>query len=340
MKSNLQRLGLTLLFISTTSLAEARNITGYISASDLGVWAMIQHKSICKTIYESVSSKKVSVKQLKYEELISKLMVKQKTFIYTDPDDPTVGYDSFYNAPGYLISPYSGFVLSDSFFQLIIDKKGHSIRFDKKVISLFNENEMAYLNAFKSQDSVLYVRIPAISHILLKNQVLKIYKNAMEHKCRMYPDDSFKTTLNPIEIENRGTVECVVFKRTDREDPTIGIDSSFLCTFPQSLNMFQNQPVLAFTLNLDTGTYHFSACGSGILMDYFPLSTAVKTIGLVKTNELTFMNKAELKLINLVLISTLDHRLNNNFSDLYAYQKAFFPGFKIHENRLVSDPLH
>lgn len=326
MKLKLLLVSVVALVLSNISLSAAR-INGQLDAYQMGHWAMKQHNSICALVYPAISNNKTKPLNITKDEALNLLSTQYPVFISTNPDDPTVGYDSIITYPQY--GEYVQFIQrqkTNTFWvKPSLDKQ--AIELDARFIALLNAEQKTYLKLYQNNGDIRYANIPAKSAELLLHFNMKLYNLGALPGTLLYKNDSLKSTYGIEDKKKRAREEIVVFLQTDPTDPTIGYDSVFYNDYRSNVTDTNKYQAMCFVMSQTGAAFKLEALGAGFVSKSYYNSdymiSGVGVYGYIKYPLITSLNPTEKAFIEYCIASTIESKLTLNDASYGYYLQAF-----------------
>ena len=221
---------LVLLGCASVQAQDASTFTTLVDENYLGAWALKQHNEICSKVHASVSDGKLQAltdkrKAMAKEQALKIFEEKIVSFISTDPDDPTIGYDTVYYLPAVMY--YSSFATEGNYVVVHIDS-ARNIRFDKTAFyNLLTPDNRSYLDRFIRNNRTSLNNMAITAKSIMTKFNITLYKQCLDPSAEVYRSDSLNIRYAHEDMRKRSYGETVTFISTDRDDPTIGRDSVY-----------------------------------------------------------------------------------------------------------------
>ncbi len=317
---------LTIILIQylNSGLNAQGNVNLQVGDKDFAIWAFIEHNKICKSIYDNIQSKKLtgySVKNTKesFKETISKLQQEMVVFFPTDPDDPTVGFDTTVfveQSENYYFFKISGdYILLKPF-------KGQSNLLKLKKTELFDLIEDAAKSYFKlyiSNYMVCIDSIPNMSERLLNRFNSKLFDYCKLPSTNIYANDSLKTIMTQSDKEMKCRIDIVTLVHDPKypNDPYMYLDTVMFKDYDiKDTNIRQ---AIVFAIEVKDLNTKVMAISSGINRGAPGYSDMILPYGFLPYPSSLFFDENDLSVIKNVLQIKLMDRLNEseNFEGIY-----------------------
>jgi len=312
-----------LLLVTTVFTANSAKITGVLDAYHIGNWGMKQHNSICDLIYKSILKNKVKTLNLSKEGALELLSTYYPVFLSTDPNDPSVGKDTLIQAP--LNFEFVQFICSkktEFWFKPTLEKQ--AIQLDGTIYTLLNAEQKSYLDMFAINGDIRYSDIPKTSFSILKSLNVKLHNEGKKPATLLYKNDSFTSTYSQKLKAVRGSQQVVAFISTDKFDPTIGYDSTFIIPYEDVVSDTSKYQSLQFTLNQTGTTYTITGLSSAFTMDsYYSDLLYSEPYGFIKYPMILGLSIKEKTFLNYAIASSIDSRVKMNDESMEYYLKNF-----------------
>jgi hypothetical protein len=311
-----------LLFVLLTNNLQATSFPARLDENDLGAWAWQQHQEICEKIYRAVCIKTLtgvrsngqSVQNSSFEETYT-------VFLSTSDDDPTQGKDTLVQGPlrfEYLIGPWG---------KDLINLKVHR---DSSNIQL----KMAGFYTLLSPDNKLYLKlymnvaadcdsIPARSRRILQSINLKLYKQGMLTKSKVYKNDSFTHPLTQKEKQETGSETYMAFISTNPNEPTEGRDTQITQSFGVTLGFSELKQTLYFTISQNADQWKLNALSPAYPIQFNGITLGYMPWGFMNSKEIKLLDENERNLLNTSIGFTIEDRCARKLSALVAYKERY-----------------
>ena len=296
--------------------------------NDFAIWAYQQHNSVCKLVYDKIEAKQLATynaKNLKESntEGFSKLKSEAVVFIATDPDDPTIGMDSGILVPQ--SENYYFFKQSGEYFLLKpFKEKSNLLKLKKaELMTMLNLEQQMYFKLYTSGTLLCLDSIPSISRKVFTEFDAQLFKFSQLLNSIVYANDSLKTKMSIDQKKTKCQVERVVFIASDKNDPTIGIDSVIYTDYEiRDTNI--NQAIIAtFEVNGVASKVKAIATGMASLQGMF--QSLVVPYGFVAITDAQVYTKEQWLVLNAVMNYKIIDRLNERsyyyemYNDYFGY---------------------
>ena len=296
--------------------------------NDFGIWAYQQHNSICKLVYDKIEAKQLATynaKNLKESntESSGKLKSEAVVFIYTDPEDPTIGRDSTIMVP--LSENYYFFKQSGEYLLLKPFKEKTNLLKLKKaeLMAMMTTEQQMYFKLYTSGAMVCLDSIPNVSRKVFTDFNVQLFKYSQLPNSIVYTNDSLKSKMsNDLKIR-KSYVENVVFIPTDPEDKTIGIDSVTATPYDiRDTNI--NQAIIA-TFEVNGVASKVKAISTGMSSLQGMLQSLVVPYGFVAMTDAQVYTKEQWLVLNAIMNCKIIDRLNERsyyyemYNDYFGY---------------------
>ncbi len=312
------------LILCNLSLSAAR-INGQLDAYQMGHWAMKQHNSICALVYPAISSNKTKPLNITKDEALNLLSTQYPVFISTNPDDPSIGYDSIITYPQY--GEYVQFIQKPTSFWVKPTLDKQAIELDARFINLLNAEQKTYLKLYQTNGDIRYANIPSKSAELLLNFNMKLYNLGALPGTLLYKNDSLKSTYGIQDKKTRAREEIVVFIQTDPNDPTIGYDSVYYKDYRSNVTDTNKYQAMCFVMSQTGAAFKLEALGAGyVVKSYYNQEYIISSAGVygyIKYPLATTLNPTEKAFIEYCIASTIESKLTLNDASYGYYLQAF-----------------
>ena len=296
--------------------------------NDFAIWAYQQHNSVCKLVYDKIEAKQLATynaKNLKESntESFSKLKSEAVVFIATDPDDPTIGMDStimFPQSENYYFFKQSG----EYFLLKPFKEKSNLLKLKKtELMAMLNLEQQMYFKLYTSGAMLCLDSIPNVSRKVFTDFNVQLFKYSQLPNSIVYANDSLKTKMSIDQKKTKCQVERVVFRSTDKNDLTIGIDSVIYTDYEiRDTNI--NQAIIAtFEVNGVASKVKAIATGMASLQGMF--QSLVVPYGFVAITDAQVYTKEQWLVLNAVMNYKIIDRLNERsyyyemYNDYFGY---------------------
>lgn len=311
------------LFLSFSFFSFSAKITGILDVYDIGSWAYSQHNSICKMLYPAIESGKLKPTNMTREKAMANLSETFPVFISTDPDDPTIGYDSMYTSP--IQSHFERFITRSSAGVFVEIGRGRiPMEFDQTFYTLLNAEQKNYLKMYHNEGNVELKMIPIISSQLLTKLNLKLYEEGKKPTSLLYKNDSLKSTYNLKAKNQRGTQEVIAFISSDPKDPTMGYDTIWSIPYSESLKDTSKYQGLVFMFNQTGPTLKLEALSAGFeMIFYWQKKRHIEPYGYLKYPTITSLLPHEKNFLENCITSSIQSKVKLYDPNLEMYLNTF-----------------
>ena len=296
--------------------------------NDFAIWAYQQHNSVCKLVYDKIEAKQLATynaKNLKESntESFSKLKSEAVVFIATDPDDPTIGMDTTIMVPqseNYYFFKQSGEYLLLKPFK----EKSNLLKLKKsELMAMLNLEQQMYFKLYTSGAMLCLDSIPNVSRKVFTDFNAQLFKYAQLPNSIVYANDSLKTKLSIDQKKTKCQVERVVFIASDKNDPTIGIDSVIYTDYEiRDTNI--NQAIIA-TFEVNGVASKVKAISTGMASLQGMFQSLIVPYGFIAITDTQVYSKEQWLVLNAIMNYKIIDRLNERsyyyemYNDYFGY---------------------
>lgn len=323
MKFKLPLLLVSVLLLNAQNIS-ASKITGNLDVYQMGHWAMKQHNSICAMVYPALASNKTKAINFSKEGAMEMLSTEYTVFISTDPDDPTVGYDSVIVYPMY--AEFVQFIQGPTSLWVKPKLDVQAVELDARFMTLLNAEQKLYLKLYQNKGDVRYENIPSKSSEILANLNIKLYNEGRKPATLLYKNDSFKSTYDQYIKERRGRDEIIVFINSDANDPTIGYDSTYLDTYEKAARDTNKFQALCFVMSQTGASTKLEGLSAGFEAINYYTEVSIRihfAYGYIKYPLITSLTPTEKSLVEYCIASAIDSKLKLYDSSYGFYLQSF-----------------
>jgi hypothetical protein len=316
-----------LFFFCKTAFTQ--NISTIVTEYDLGAWAYKQHNEICSKIYRAISASNIKVysgkrEAIRMEHALELVQETRVIFMMTDPDDPTIGRDTFTRIP--MDKDFYSFSFRGNYIEVIATRLKQSIYLDSNdLYNLLNPENKLYIQKYTQNDVVLLKNIPSKSRLLLGVINIRLFTLSRRPGVELFENDSLNSRFTEDEKAKQGIIEIITFVSKNRDDPTIGVDSVYQKDWDFSDTLYCQ--ALFFVLKTDNFNMEISGMGCGFHTNAYYEGEyalpALTAMGYIKYGYLQQYLAGEKNMLEYCLRFSISDKLSPTWIDYDDYLKKF-----------------
>ncbi|MEZ4804526.1 MAG: hypothetical protein R2852_03320 [Bacteroidia bacterium] len=305
----------------------ANSMSGLLELNDLGAWALYQHNSISTATFNLFNTKKISPldadgKAMDFETASKYFEEEYVAFISTDPNDPSVGYDT--TIKGTRTENFYGFTLQDKLIA-VSPIKGKKLYFNKsEFMDALSDGLSSYLNNYSENGEVEFRNIPLKTHQLLQSINMDLVKESRLETSELYKTDTLINLFSKEDKKSRGNAENPVFISTDPDDPTQGYDSVYTTNLEESMKDSGSFQGIFYSLKGDMSNIQLSGISCGFSPYVFGVHIPyAQPFGFLKYKSVKFLSEDQRKMLESAFLFSLRNKINPRLGDIDYYMERF-----------------
>jgi hypothetical protein len=315
------------LVYSQNPQVNSSNISGIITTQQLGAWAMVQHNNICQKIYNAISNYAIMSLNIKNKNLLKMVNPIDSSLngTYDDPDLIFYTIDKVYDT----------IALDKAYYQFDFNYKDkvliqftenlEVVEFDLSIFKLFSDEELIYLEWFKTDGILKFEEIPNKAFNIIQTLNTNIYTEYLKEECIVFDDDSLSKRVSQADKLLKGKAEIIYYIQTDPNDPTIGYDSVTLSPYLDNINNPNQLNAIGYVFQIKDGKFQILALGCGLEMPTYEPSKLYDwfCIGYITNSKIQTMTILEKKGLEYGIYFVMGERLKLRDNLIENYLNEF-----------------